>query len=71
MKAYRTEIDLPENGVLTLTALPFETGQRVEIIVLPVKKKPMLRAKRPLRGKVLRYDCPFDPVAENDWEALK
>jgi hypothetical protein len=25
----------------------------------------------PLRGAVLRYDEPFAPVAESDWEALQ
>ena len=24
---------------------------------------------RPLRGKVIRYDDPYDPVAADDWEA--
>ena len=29
-------------------------------------------AKRyPLRGTVLRYDNPFEPVALDDWEVLK
>lgn len=25
----------------------------------------------PLRGIKIRYDGPFEPVAENDWNALK
>ncbi len=29
------------------------------------------QAKYPLRGAVLRYDGPFAPVAESDWEALQ
>ncbi len=24
----------------------------------------------PLRGKVLRYDDPYEPVAADDWEAI-
>lgn len=27
--------------------------------------------KYPLRGSVLRYDDPFEPVAVDDWEALQ
>jgi len=29
------------------------------------------QAECPLRGAVLRYDEPFAPVAESDWEALQ
>jgi hypothetical protein len=29
------------------------------------------QAEYPLRGAVLRYDEPFAPVAESDWEALQ
>ena len=29
------------------------------------------QAEYPLRGAVLRYDKPFAPVAESDWEALQ
>ena len=25
---------------------------------------------RPLRGKVIRYDDPYEPVAADDWEAI-
>lgn len=35
--------------------------------------EPLLRQDRtssPLRGTVLRYDDPFAPVAESEWEAL-
>jgi hypothetical protein len=29
------------------------------------------QARYPLRGSVLRYDRPTEPVAEGDWEALE
>jgi hypothetical protein len=29
------------------------------------------QSEYPLRGVVLRYDEPFAPVAESDWEALQ
>ena len=50
-------------------------GKDVEIIVL--EAEPTARGDRqetaryPLRGSVLRYDDPFDPVAEADWEAAE
>ena len=50
-------------------------GKDVEIIVLDESdeegKHPSAVAQYPLRGSVLRYDEPFEPVAEDDWEALR
>ncbi len=45
-------------------------GRDVEIVVreLPVASDESRDA--PLRGSVLKYDDPFGPVSENDWEAL-
>jgi hypothetical protein len=52
---------MPEIGELV--------GQEVEIVVS------LLSAAQPvsvdsLKGSVLRYDEPFEPVAVEDWEAL-
>jgi hypothetical protein len=46
-------------------------GRDVEIVVreIPVAAEPAERY--PLRGSVLRYDDPFEPVAVEDWEALE
>lgn len=45
-------------------------GRDVEIVVRAVEEAgPRLR-RYPLRGSVLRYDEPFEPVANEDWEAL-
>jgi hypothetical protein len=68
--AHRTEAVLTEDGKLSLDHLPFRAGEAVEVIVLPAG------APRPagipaLQGTVSRYDRPFDPVAEDDWEALQ
>lgn len=27
--------------------------------------------QKPLKGKVIHYDAPYQPVAEEDWEATK
>ncbi|MDJ0516137.1 MAG: hypothetical protein QNJ74_07695 [Trichodesmium sp. MO_231.B1] len=27
--------------------------------------------EHPLKGKVIHYDAPYEPVAQEDWEALK
>jgi hypothetical protein len=31
---------------------------------------PQLTSEHPLRGKVIRYEDPYEPVAVEDWEAL-
>ena len=31
---------------------------------------PQLTSEHPLRGKVIHYDDPYEPVAAKDWEAL-
>ena len=36
--------------------------------IVPHKEKPALEA---LRGTVLQYTNPTDPVGENDWESLQ
>jgi hypothetical protein len=67
--AHRTEAVLQEDGKLLLDNLPFRAGQAVEVIVLPAATP--AAASHPLRGMVLRYDRPTDPVADTDWGALQ
>lgn len=67
--AHRFEAVLVEDGKLSLDSLPFHAGQTVEVIVLPIDHPTVPRVD--LRGSVLRYDHPFDPVAEGDWGALQ
>ena len=69
MEAYRTEITLAEDGTLVLDALPFRAGERVEVIVLAAQEQMTAGADHPLRGTIIRYDRPTEPVAEDDWEA--
>lgn len=67
--AHRTEVVLAQDGKLSLENLPFRAGQAVEVIVLPTLYP--TPADHPLRGMVVRYDRPTDPVAEADWEVLR
>lgn len=46
-------------------------GKDVEIIIREVESQIETKERYPLRGSVLRYDDPFEPVAEQDWEALE
>ena len=71
LPAHRVEITLQQDGTLTLDRLPFHAGQAVEVIILPVVTKPDAADPYPLRGVPIQYDRPCDPVAEDDWDALK
>jgi hypothetical protein len=67
--AHRVEVVLTEDGKLSLDRLPFRAGQAVEVIVLPAPTP--APASHPLRGTVIRYDRPTDPVSEADWGVLR
>jgi hypothetical protein len=67
--AHRIETVISENGKLLLDQLPFRAGQVVEVIILPATRPTL--ASQALKGTVLRYDRPSDPVAETDWGALR
>ena len=69
MQAYKLETKLSENGMLTLKGLPFHSGEKVEIII--IKSKSKKKSLPSLKGKVIKYDKPFEPVALEDWEILK
>lgn len=71
MKAYRIEKKMAANGALTLRGLPFQEGEDVEIIVIPTKNKKHTIPSSPIRGKVIEYIDPTEPVGQNDWEAIK
>jgi hypothetical protein len=71
MRVYKTEKIMPKNGTLSLEALPFQEGEAVEIIVLPLEKQVNTKKEYPLRGKVIKYEKPFEPVAQDDWNVLK
>ena len=71
MRAVRIETTIGENGEVCLTKLPFRAGERVEVIVLPREMHGGIAAGFPLRGMPIAYDRPTDPVAEEDWGALR
>lgn len=63
--AHRTELILTEDGKLALERLPVRAGQSVEVIVLVKSFEPADPTTLPsMRGAVLRYDRPTDPVAD-------
>lgn len=70
MKAYRVEKEIAADGVLQLDALPFVAGERVEIIIL-AREDTYKANPASIRGKVLEYIDPTEPVAEGDWDAMR
>jgi len=51
--------------------IPFRAGARVEVIVREQAPRPDQERWQRLRGTVLRYDEPTEPVGVEDWEAMK
>jgi hypothetical protein len=70
MKAYRVEKEIAADGVLQLDALPFLAGERVEIIIL-AREETEKTHPISVRGKVLEYADPTEPVAEEEWDAMR
>ena len=68
MEAYQVEKRVAANSILHLYALPFQEGELVEIIVLRRKGEIRKSTSSPLRGKVIKYIDPTEPVAQDDWE---
>jgi hypothetical protein len=61
---------IEKSGEMTLSGLPFDVGDDVAVTIelrRPVDPSNLY----PLRGKMFRYDDPYEPVAEDDWEVLK
>jgi hypothetical protein len=79
MIAYKKEATVNDHGRLVLDDLPFGVGTDVEVVVLERREgRPSVDGETagdedryPLRGSVLRYDDPTEPVAVEDWEALQ
>ncbi len=69
MQDYRVETKVSSDGSLTISGVPFQPGDKVEVIIRSHKER---QGKRyALRGKPIRHNDPFGRVAEEDWEAIK
>lgn len=71
MDTFRLDTTLTKDGTLTLNDLPFQAGDSVEVIIVPRASASAEQNAYPLRGKVIHYDNPTAPVAQEDWEALR
>jgi len=72
MQAYRIETTVGKGQKVLIEGVPFEEGRSVEVIVFETKNAlQKTKDQYPLRGTPYRYDSPTEPVAVDDWEALK
>ncbi len=71
MQTYAYKLTMDKSGVLTLKNLPFNVGEKNEVIIIPRSKSTHDKQRYPFWGKPITYLNPTDPVAETDWEVLK
>ncbi len=64
-----------QNNTLIIQGLDSINNKEVEVIILPLtnnEKDPKASTEYALRGKLLKYEDPFEPaIPEEDWEVLK
>jgi hypothetical protein len=70
VEAHWRETTVGEHGQLILEGLPFEPGQPVDVLVVSKNALAPAVADRNLRGSVIEFLEPLDPVASEDWDAL-
>lgn len=71
-KHVHIETTVGVHGSVTLDQLPYEPGQRVEVMIIPIATPASGGMSRyPLSGMKVEYDRPFESVDEGDWEASR
>ncbi len=68
MRNFFADTVLQEDGKLNLDHLPFQEGDAVRVFITATER-PV--ENHHLRGTVLKYEQPFDPVAPEDWIAVQ
>lgn len=71
MQVYAYEFTIGTKGVLTLKDLPFNVGEKIEVIIIPRTQRQHDEQRYPFWGKPITYMNPVDPVAEADWGILQ
>lgn len=70
MNAHRIETVVGDNRSVTLKDLPFNEGEEIEVIVLERKNGTKNKKESSLQGTLLRYDEPFESIAEESRRAM-
>ena len=71
LQAHWRESTVGEHGDLVLEGLPFEPGQPVEVLVMSKPAASATAGDRSLRDSVLEFGELLEPVASEDWDALR
>ena len=71
MLAHRIEATISHDRTLTLENLPFHSGDQVEIIILSRPRRISEQVGYSLRGSVIQYVEPMEPVAQDDWDVAQ
>ncbi len=71
MQAHRVETTIGKDKILVIKDIPFQPGDRVEVIILERSPEVKQGKRYPLRGKPIHYEQPTEPVAVEDWEVMK
>jgi hypothetical protein len=71
VQAHWQQTTVGEHGELVLENLPFEAGQPVDVLVIAKGADSKSALGGGLRGSVLSYDDPLEPVANEDWDVLR
>lgn len=62
MNAHKVQTYINQQGQLVLNDLPFNPGEKVEVIILGYSTTQFEENYYPLQGTVLNYDEPFEPA---------
>ena len=69
MSVHISETRVDAQGRVVLDHLPFQSGEKVDVVI---RSHEASRGERSdLKGSVLRYDEPFEPVAMDDWDVSR
>lgn len=73
MESFKTKTKVKKNHKIHIDDVPFDAGQEVEIIIsVTNENEHHNKLKDSLKGSVIKYENPFEPViTSNDWELLK
>ncbi len=71
MSAHHTTAVVREDGCVVLDQVPFQSGDKVDVLVYKSKRSEGKQARYPLHGTPVRFDHPTAPVCEEDWESAK
>jgi hypothetical protein len=69
MSIHVAEATVDPHGRLVLDHLPFQPGEKVDVVVRSHNFAD--HALADLRGSVLSFENPLAPVAEGDWETTR